>query len=162
MVTNKIYSSSDDVQDFLFNVFKETGLQDYGGVTLKVMSVTKSKSVLKLTKASPTTEFLLNKPSTIQVYVYEEAFDKLPDDAKRILAEMVFASVSYDLEKDKLNVDTNPIHQILSLRHKYSDNFNDILDKIELADIVIAEIEESRKEQKEADKMNKKNNRGRE
>lgn len=157
MVTNKIFTSSDDVQEFLSDSFAETGLSSYG-VTLKVMSVSKSKSILKLTKASPTTEFLINKPSTIQVYVYEDAFVRLPDDAKKIFAELAFASVGYDLDKDKLVVDTNPIHQILSLRNKYSDNFNDVLDKIELGDIVIAEIEEEHKAQKEAEKMSKKGN----
>lgn len=151
MVTNKIFSSSEDVQNIMQESFANTGLNSYG-VTLRVMSVSKSKSVLKLTKASPTTEFLVDKSSILQVYVYEAAFERLPEESKHLLIEMMFSSVSYDLDKDKLVIDTNPLHQIFSMRRKYKDNFDDVLDKIELGDAIILEIEDELKAQKEAER----------
>ena len=60
----KIFQTSDDIVELAENVFDSTGLPQVG-INLKVMSVTKSKDVLKVTKANATTEFLTNKKDMV-------------------------------------------------------------------------------------------------
>ena len=50
----KIFQTSDDIVELAEDVFDSTGLPQVG-INLKVMSVTKSKDVLKVTKANATT-----------------------------------------------------------------------------------------------------------
>lgn len=154
----KIFTTSDDVLEIVDKKFQETSLNEYG-VTLKVMSVTKSKDIIKVSKASATTEFIAKKDGMVQLFIYEAAFDRLPDDAKEMLIEMALSNVSYDTDKDKILVETNPFKQIFAMRKKYG---NDILDKMELSSVIIEEIEEEEKEKKiaerEAKKAKKNNN----
>lgn len=154
----KIFTTSDDVLEIVDKKFKETSLNEYG-VTLKVMSVTKAKEIFKISKASATTEFIAKKDGMVQLFIYEAAFDRLPDDAKEMLIEMVLSNVSYDTDKDKILVETNPFKQVFAMRKKYG---NVILDKMELSSLIIEEIEEEEKEKKiaerEAKKAKKNNN----
>ena len=53
----KIFETSADISELAHKKFEETGLQQMG-VTLKVMSLTKAKDVLKVSRANATTEFL--------------------------------------------------------------------------------------------------------
>ena len=57
------------------------------------------------------------------------------------------------LQEDKLNVDTNPFNQIFSMRRKYG---NVILDNLELASMLILQVEEEEKERKQAEREAKK------
>ena len=150
---SKLFTTNEDVASFIENKFNETGLSEYG-VTLKIMSVTKAKEVIKTTKASATTEFIAKKDSMIQVFIYEAAFERLDEEAKNMLAEMSFANIGYDLEKDKIVIDNRPYVSVFSMRKKYGDEF---MNKLELSSIVIEEIEEEEKERKLAEKEAKKN-----
>lgn len=145
----KIFKTSDDVAEFIESKFDETNLTNYG-ITLNVMSVTKAKDLLKLQKASATTEFLTKgNGSNVHVYVYEALFDRLPDLDKNLLVEMALSNISYDSEKDKITIDTNPFNQIIRMRKKHGDI---ILDKIETCQLLIEAMEEEEKEQKAAEK----------
>lgn len=144
----KIFETSDDIVELIEKQFSDTGLESYG-LNLKIMSVPKAKDVIKVSRANATTEHLTKTNDLITVFVYEAAFDRLPDEAKEMITEMYLSGVSFDSEKDKITLDTNPIHLILNMRRKYGD---DILNKIELAVLVIEEIEEEEKERKEAEK----------
>jgi phosphate-selective porin len=147
----KLFETSSDVKETIVNKFEETGLSRV--VNLKIISTSKGKSIFKVTKASATTEFIANKDSLVQILVYEEAFDRLDDESKELLTEMVLSNVSYDGEKDKVVVETNPFKQVYGMRKKYGDT---ILDKMEAASLVIEEIEEEEKEKKQAEKEAKK------
>ena len=91
----KIFQTSDDIVDLADEIFSMTGLPQLG-INLKVMSLTKSKDVLKVSKANATTEFLTKNSDMVTLYVYEEAFDRLNDEQKRKLMEGVLSNVSYD------------------------------------------------------------------
>ena len=123
------------------------------GITLKTISVTKAKEVFKISKASATTEFIAKKEGMIQLFVYEEAFDRLTDVAREMLIEMALSNVAYDSEKDKLIVESNPFTQVFAMRHKYG---NVILDNLELASMIISQIEEEERERKQAEREAKK------
>ena len=154
---SKYFTTSDDIAEIVNRKFQETGLSGYG-VNLKTLSVKKAKEVVKVSKASAATEFIAKKDDMIQLFIYEEVFDRLPDEVKDMLIEMALSNVSYDVDKDKLNVDTNPFNQIFSMRKKYG---NVILDNLELASMLILQVEEEEKERKQAEreaKRAKKNN----
>lgn len=153
----KYFTTSEDIAEIVNRKFQETGLSGYG-VNLKTLSVKKAKEVVKVSKASAATEFIAKKDDMIQLFIYEEVFDRLPDEVKDMLIEMALSNVSYDVDKDKLNVDSNPFNQIFSMRKKYG---NVILDNLELASMLILQVEEEEKERKQAErdaKKAKKNN----
>ena len=150
----KYFTTSDDIAEIVNRKFQETRLGSYG-VNLKTLSVKKAKEVVKVSKASAATEFIAKKDDMIQLFIYEEVFDRLTDEVKDMLIEMALSNVSYDSEKDKLNVDTNPFNQIFSMRRKYG---NVILDNLELASMLILQVEEEEKERKQAEREAKKAN----
>lgn len=150
----KIFDTSEDIVEMIDNKFDEVGLANYG-LNLKVMSVSKSKDILKASKASATTEYLSKKSDMVLFTVYEEAFDRLPDNVKEMLVDMAMSNVSFDFEKDKINIDSSPFNQVFRMRKKYGDE--EFLNGLELAYHIIEEIEEEAKAEKEAKREAKKN-----
>lgn len=148
----KIFETSEEIVEKVEKQFSDCGLEQYG-LTLKIMSLTKAKEVVKASKASATTEFLTKKDGIIQIQVYEVAFDRMDEECQQQLIEMALSNVSYDSEKDKINIETNPYISIFNMRKKYGNEF---IDKLELSQIIINEIETEEKERKEAEKLAKK------
>lgn len=149
----KFFKTNDEVVEFIENKFRELELNSYG-LTLQLMSTNKAKEIVKLSKANSKTEFILGKNDIIQVEVFEAAFERLPEDAKHTLTEMMFSNISFDLDKDKMEIDTNPYNQIFRMRQKYG---NIILDHMELASLVMSQIAEEEQAAKDALKEAKKN-----
>ena len=149
----KFFQTNEEVTEFISNKFRELELNSYG-LTLKIMSTNKAKEILKLTKASQSTQFLIQQEDVIQVQVYEAAFERLSEEAKHLLTEMMFSNISFDLDKDKMEIDTNPFNQIFRMRQKYG---NVIVDHMELASLVMSQIAEEEQAAKEALKEAKKN-----
>lgn len=153
----KFFKTNDEVATFIADKFRELELNSYG-LTLKIMSTSKAKDILKLSKASQSTQFLIQQEDVIQVQVYEAAFERLSEEAKHLLTEMMFSNISFDLDKDKMEIDTNPFNQIFRMRQKYG---NVIVDHMELASLVmnqIADEEQAAKEAAKEAKKTKKNN----
>ena len=148
----KFFKTNEEVATFITNKFRELELNSYG-LTLKIMSTNKAKEILKLSKASQSTQFLIQQEDVIQVQVYEAAFERLSDEAKHLLTEMMFSNISFDLDKDKMEVDTNPFNQIFRMRQKYG---NVIVDHMELASLIMSQIAEEEQAAKEAAKEAKK------
>ena len=144
----KIFETSQDIAELAQNKFEDTGLAQVG-IDLKIISTAKAKTVLKVTKANPTTQFLTKKDAFL--VIYEEAFDRLSDDYKQKLMEGAMSSISYDSEKDKLNVDGDQLRELFRMRRKYP-NYADI---VEASYIVVEEIEEEEKRRKEEEKLRK-------
>lgn len=144
----KIYETSADIAELCQAKWEETGLAQMG-IELKLLSVTKAKTVLKASKAGATINYLTKKDAFL--IIYEEAFDRLSDEYKDKLLDGVFSNISYDTEKDKLLVDTDIAKEIFRMRRKY-ENYVDIM---EASYLVINQIEEEEKERKEAEKAQK-------
>ena len=144
----KFFETSVNIAELAQDKFEETGLPQMG-VNLKILSITKAKSVLKASKASATTHFLTNKD--VILLIYEEAFDRLSDEFKNKLMEGAISNISYDTEKDKLNVDGDIAKEIFRMRRKY-DNYVDVL---ESSYLVMQQIEDEEKQRKEEEKMRK-------
>lgn len=146
----KIFKTDDDIVDLAEELFDETSLPQMG-INLKVMSVTKAKDVIKVSKANATTEFLTNSEDIVTLYIYEDAFDRLSEEYQKILMEGALSNISYDSEKGKLNIDNSRYGEALRMRRKY-DNYIDV---IETSVLVIDEIQEEERQRKEEEKERK-------
>lgn len=144
----KIYETSADIAELCQAKWEETGLAQMG-IELKLLSVTKAKNVLKASKAGATINYLTKKDAFL--IIYEEAFDRLSDEYKEKILEGALSNISYDTDKDKLNVETDIAKELFRMRRKY-ENYVDIM---EASYIVINQIEEEEKERKEAEKAQK-------
>lgn len=153
----KFFETSDEFVELIEEQFSKTGL-DTLGINLKVVSITKAKDMLKVSRTSAVTNFLTQGETDILVTIYEQAFDRLPKDVQEMLVEMVLSNVSYDTEKDKLNIETNPYVQIFNMRRKYGEA---ILNNLEMAYLTIQQIEDEEKDRKEQEKEAKKNKKNR-
>lgn len=144
----KIYETSADIAELCQAKWEETGLAQMG-IELKLLSVTKAKNVLKASKAGATINYLTKKDAFL--IIYEEAFDRLSDEYKDRILEGALSNISYDTDKDKLNVETDIAKELFRMRRKY-ENYVDIM---EASYLVINQIEEEEKERKEAEKAKK-------
>lgn len=144
----KIFEPCSDTIELAESLFEDTCLNQVG-INIKVLATTKAKNVVKVSKANPTMQYLTSKD--IIMVVYEEAFDRLTDEYKKKLMEGALSNVSYDTEKDKLNVEGDIAKEIFMMRQKYSD----YVDIMEASYLVIQQIEEDEKEKKEMEKAAK-------
>jgi hypothetical protein len=145
----KFFETSADIAELAQDKFEDTGLAQMG-IELKVISVTKAKNVLKASKAGATIQYLTKKDAIL--IVYEEVFDRLSDEYKEKLMEGALSNISYDTEKDKLNVETDIAKEIFRMRQKY-ENY---VDMVEASYIVAQQIEDEEKQRKEEMKAAKK------
>ena len=144
----KFFETSQDIAELVQSKWENTGLAQMG-IELKLISVTKAKNVLKASKAGATINYLTKKDAFL--IIYEEAFDRLSDEYKERILEGALSNISYDTEKDKLNVETDIAKELFRMRRKY-ENYIDIM---EASYLVINQIEEEEKERKEAEKAQK-------
>lgn len=144
----KFFETSQDIAELVQSKWENTGLAQMG-IELKLISVTKAKNVLKASKAGATINYLTKKDAFL--VIYEEAFDRLSDEYKEKIIEGALSNISYDTDKDKLNVETDIAKELFRMRRKY-ENYIDIM---EASYLVINQIEEEEKERKEAEKAQK-------
>ncbi len=154
----KLFKTSEDVFDFITNEWDNTNCSNIG-VNLKIVSTPKSKQLLKLSKASATTEFLIREDDVITLVVYEEAWNRLDDLNKLLLIKGVFSTVSYDFDHEKLVIDNRPYADLFNMRHATDANGDEYLDKydnaLEIASLTISQIEDEERQKKEEEKEKK-------
>lgn len=150
-MAKKIFATSSDIVEMAEKKFEETGLASVG-VKLNVMSTTKSNKVVEVRQIGATEKFKTKSESGINMIIYEDALVRLTDKLKEDLIEGALSNVSYDSEKDKLNVDNSQYGEILRMRIKHDD----YLDTIETSLITIEAIAEEDKERKREEKEAKK------
>lgn len=144
----KFFETNEQIVDLAQSKFEDTNLAQVG-INLKVLSISKAKNVLKLSKAGATVHYLTNKD--VFLVVYEEAFDKLTQEMKDKLMEGALSNISYDFEKDKLNVEGDIAKEIFRMRRKYQD----YVDVMESSYMVIEQIEDEERRRKEEEKLKK-------
>ena len=94
-------------------------------------------------------EYVGKCPDTIVLTLFEEAFDRLDGKTKKILLTDAFNLVSYDSEKDKINIGAPQIVVTVGGRMKYGD---ELINAAEVGVLAIQQLEEERKEKKEMEK----------
>lgn len=147
----KLFKTSDDVYEFITNEWEQTDTSKIG-VRLKVISTSKARQILKLSKVSATTEYLIREQDVITLVVYEDAWDKLSDVDKILLLRGLFSVVSYDTEKERIVIDNRPYADLFNMRHSKDAKGNEYLDKydntLETCSLLLQQIEEQEKEEK--------------
>lgn len=154
----KLFKTSDDIYEFITNEWNNTENSKIG-VRLKVISTQKAKQILKLSKASATTEYLIREQDVLTLVVYEEAWDRLSEMNKILLLKGIFSVVSYDTEKERLIIDNRPYADLFNMRHTKDANGNEYLDKydnaLETCALLLQQIEDEQKQAKEEEKARK-------
>ena len=145
----KLFNTSQDIKDLAQSKWEETGLAQMG-INLKCISTPKAKTILKVQRANATTNFLTK--NDVILTIFEEAFDRLTEEHKNLLMEGAISNISYDTDKDKLNVESDFAREIFRMRRKYQ-NYVDVAEE---SYIVIETIEEEEKQRKEAERLAKK------
>ena len=148
----KLGAVSDDTRNLVDEILGKSGLANF--VNAEVMSISKQKQIVTVKRANATTEYLANKPDSICIYVYEEAFDRLDDNARFLVMEDALNTVYYDTEKDKIVITPQQISVTVGGRAKYGEP---LINAIEAGVHAIAQIEEEERERKEQSKKSKKN-----
>ena len=137
----KIYETDEDIVKMVEDQFAKTGLESYG-LNLRVMSLTKAKDMIKVSKASAATEFIAQKEDMVQVFIYEDAFALMDEKSQLLLIEMALSAVSFDSEKEKINIESNPFVPLFNMRKKYGEVAVTVLEASYLA---IKQLEDSKK-----------------
>ena len=141
---SKYFDVTDENQEFIDVIFQQTGLHNYiNFIILGVHKEPEKSSVIKVAKNNPVAEKLGNCPESVICYLYEEAFDRLDEDTKRLVVEDAIATISYDTEKDKIVVGCDTITVTVGGLHKYG---NTLYNAKETALLVIKQIEDEKKE----------------
>ena len=154
----KLFETSQDVFEFISQEWENTEASHLGA-NLKVISTNKAKQLFKLSKANPTTEYLIRESDVITLIVYETVFDMLTDLNKTLLLKGIFSLVSYDLDKDRIVIDNRPYADLFNMRHASDADGTPYLDKydnaLENAAMAIESIEEEERKKKEEEKERK-------
>ena len=154
----KLFKTSDDIYEFITNEWSNTESSKIG-VRLKVISTQKAKQILKLSKASATTEYLIREQDVLTLVVYEEAWDRLSEMNKILLLKGIFSVVSYDTEKERLIIDNRPYADLFNMRHTKDANGNEYLDQydnaLETCALLLQQIEDEQRQAKEEEKVRK-------
>lgn len=129
---SKIFETEQSIKDMVEERFADAGLEELG-LTLKVMSVKKQKEVVKVKKASDDTEFLINKTGSVLVFIYEEVFNRLDEEIQTFLIDTALSNVSYNSEKDRIVIDSNPYNCLFKARKKIGDRADEMLEASYLA-----------------------------
>lgn len=127
-------------------------------IDFQVFNLVRAKnSMVKVMKANEIAELLSNREDLVIVGIYEKGFDRLDDERKRLLIEMALSQVSYDSEKEKVNIGAEPaINLTLGFYHKYHDTAVEVAELEQLTLQQIADEEKEEKERKKAEKASKK------
>lgn len=141
----KITKASDDVCEVVQDVIDSMGMTLY--VRFFALNITGQKQLVKVVKSSPTTEYFSQKPDCILVYVNEEIYDMLEERQRRMLIANVLYGVSYDDEKDKLNVVQPEIGITVGGYQQYGKELVDAAEAVQLA---LQQLKEKKEEEKAA------------
>lgn len=147
----KLGEISQENRDIVEQVIADTGLDNY--MNFDVVATTKSKTLIKVSRANAYTEYKTKSPDLIVVAVYEAAFDRLTDEQKDILVRDAINTVGYDTEKDKVIIGCPQITVSVGGLQKWGDK---LLNASECGVAAITQIEEEEKEKKEQEKALKK------
>ena len=147
---SKITKASDDVTNAIQGVVDKMGLTLYA--RFFALNISGQKQLVKVTKASPTTEYFSNTSDSIIVYVNEEIYDMLEPKQRDMLIANALYGVDYDDEKDKLNVNQPELGISMQGYQQYG---SDLVDAAEAVQLALQQLKE-RKEDEKATKKNKK------
>ena len=106
----KFFKADESIVKVVDEIANELGLAQYG-IDFETLDVVNLKEVVKIVKANEYAQYLSNRENLILVLINGEAFDLLPDgpdehgvDNKYMWLRLAMEQISYDSEKDKINI----------------------------------------------------------
>lgn len=148
---SKITKASDDVTNAIQEVVDKMGLTLYA--RFFALNISGQKQLVKVTKASPTTEYFSNTSDSIIVYINEEIYDMLEPKQRNMLIANALYGVDYDDEKDKLNVNQPELGISMQGYQQYG---SDLVDAAEAVQLALQQLKERKEDEKAAKKKKKK------
>ena len=149
---SKITKASDDVTNAIQEVVDKMGLTLYA--RFFALNISGQKQLVKVTKASPTTEYFSNTSDSIIVYINEEIYDMLEPKQRNMLIANALYGVDYDDEKDKLNVNQPELGISMQGYQQYG---SDLVDAAEAVQLALQQLKERKEDEKAAKKKKKPN-----
>jgi hypothetical protein len=147
---SKLFKVSDETQNLVDSVLNtKSNLLTYG-LQIDVIGVKKSNELIKVAKGTEVIEHYADKTDIVIIYIYEAAFDLLDEQTKRINIENAIEGIVFDSEKDKITIVKTNINMYSSIykTHKFA-----AVEALEMASLVIGQIEQEEKDNKEAKKI---------
>ena len=138
---------SEENAELIQKISEELGLYNY--VRIEGIGKVKDKQLIKVQLDNPVTKWKTNKPDTVNIFVYERAFDMLENKQKEILIRDAFNQINFDTEKDKITISCPHIEVSIDGRAKWGE---ELLNAAEAGVHAIIQIEEEEKEEKERQK----------
>ena len=138
---------SEENAELIQKISEELGLYNY--VRIEGIGKVKDKQLIKVQLDNPVTKWKTNKPDTVNIFIYERAFDMLEDRQKEILIRDAFNQINFDTEKDKITIGCPRIEVSIDGRAKWGE---ELLNAAEAGVHAIIQIEEEEKEEKERQK----------
>jgi hypothetical protein len=120
---------------------------------LRLVGTPKSKEVIKVCRPTDLTKHFGHLPDdVVTIIVYEEAFDRLDENNKKLLIHDALNMITYDSEKDKIGIGVPQIVVTVGGRQKYGD---DLINASEMGVLAIQQIEDEKQQAKEEEKARK-------
>ena len=147
----KHFELTEENQQLFIDLFDETGLNNY--MQLKLIGIAKSKEVIKVAKPNDVAKYVGHLPDDmVTIIVYEEAFDRLDEENKKLLISDALNMITYDSEKDKIGIGVPQIVVTVGGRQKYGD---ELINAAEMGVLAIQQIDDEKQQAKEEERARK-------
>lgn len=149
----KLEKSSDEVIDFITEIIQEHDLDAFA--QFRFFHLPKQKELIKVSKASATTEYFAKTSDMVTVFVNERIWDMIDERQRKLLTENALNGVYYDEKEDgsgKLVVEQPNLAISAECYAKYG---KDLVDAAEIAVHALRQLKEKDKQEKEAKKAAK-------
>ncbi len=148
----KFQSVLDETQEMFNELLNKTSLPSY--VRFKLVHNPKQKTITNVVKASDLYSNILSLITgedyerLIVIILNEEWFDKLSDEnLKTLVLEEALASVSYDMEKDRISIEKPNVQTFMTILKKYG-----VVETIKVKEIEKSFIDEEKAQKADSKK----------
>ena len=126
----------------------ELGINSYG-IKVEVVGIVKPTATYgEVLKPNEMVKLFTGNENMICIALNEEMFSRFDEDTQRILIENLLTQISYDPDKEKINVNKPEISYNLYMLHQYKGVIADKLELVHLTQQQIIEEEKAKKQQK--------------
>jgi len=147
----KLEQASEDVIKFIEDIIVEG---DYDGfASFRFFNCERQKELVKVTKASATTEYFAKTTDLCTIFVNEKIWDKLEDRQRELLVKNALNGLYYDDEKGKLVLEQPNLSISSECYMKFG---SELVDAATMVTMVLKQIKDDEKKLKEEKQAKKK------
>lgn len=147
----KFTKADEEIQSMVHDIATELGLEN--SIDFEALYVPKASEVIQVVKASQITQHYAKRDDLVLLFIYADVFDAVDKETQKMWLRMAMDTVSYDEEKDKVNIGCAMITVPYGfyLKHKQA-----AIDASELALVTMKQIEDKKEQEKQEKKGKKK------